>query len=50
MALGPEVAEPWIRHCEETLAGVRRALVVDEQAPGEDGIAIKPFAQSRTRS
>ena len=49
-ALGPVVAEPWIRHCEETLAGVRRALMVDEQAPGEDGIAIKPFAQSRTRS
>src|SRR5713226_8485185 len=25
------IAEPWIRHCEETLEGVKKALAIDDE-------------------
>jgi hypothetical protein len=31
------IAEPWIRHCEETLGGIRKALSVDDCAELPDG-------------
>lgn len=31
------IAEPWIRHCEETLDGIRKALSVDDRAELTDG-------------
>ena len=50
-ATGPDgrVAEPWIRHCEETLEGVRAALAVDDKTePAESGVA-QPFRGRRSR-
>ena len=42
------VAEPWIRHCEETLEGVRAALAVDDEMEGQEWLS--PFAASRVSS
>lgn len=43
-----EVAEPWIRHCQETLEGVRAALAVDEAGSAGAGVAM-PFHGRRSR-
>ena len=46
---GGVIAEPWIRHCEETLAGVRAALAVDDDlAPAGTGTA-QPFRDGPSR-
>jgi hypothetical protein len=37
------VAEPWIRHCEETLEGIDVALAVDDQTESPQGGVIHPF-------
>jgi len=44
-----EVAKAWITHCEETIAGVRRALAVDEEPAAPDGALVKPFPGGRKR-
>jgi len=44
-AVGPDgsIAEPWIRHCQETLDGVRAALAVDDETePAREEVA-QPF-------
>ena len=43
-----QIAEPWIQHCEETLAGVKRALAVDEEI-NESGPAVRVFPDGRSR-
>lgn len=45
-ASGPDggVAEPWIRHCEETLEGVRAALAVDEEMDSAKAGVAQPFS------
>ncbi len=43
-----DIAEPWVRHCEQTIAGVRKALAVDDQ-PGVNGSHCRPFV-SATKS
>lgn len=50
-AIGPDggVAEPWIRHCEETLEGVRAALAVDDKTESERGAVAQPFRGRRSR-
>jgi hypothetical protein len=44
-ATGPDgsVAEPWIRHCEETLEGVRAALAVDDEICSAEAAVAQPF-------
>ena len=37
------VAEPWIRHCEETLEGVRAALAVDGEIGSAEVGVSQPF-------
>ena len=37
------VAEPWIRHCEETLEGVRAALAVDDEMGSTEAGVAPPF-------
>jgi hypothetical protein len=44
-----EVAKAWITHCEETLAGVNRALAIDEDPTSADGDLVKPFAGGRRK-
>ncbi len=40
-----EIAEPWVRHCKETLDGIAKALAVDDDMePGDDG----PMVSSRS--
>lgn len=48
---GPDgrVAEPWIRHCEETLEGVRAALAVDDEMESAQGTVAQPFHGRRSR-
>jgi hypothetical protein len=43
------VAEPWIRHCEETLEGVRAALAVDDETESAQGGVARPFSGRRSR-
>ena len=40
------VAEPWIRHCEETLEGVRAALGVDDEAGSAQAGVAQPFREA----
>jgi hypothetical protein len=44
-----DVAQAWVNHYEDTLAGIRRALAVDEDAALSDGALVKPFASDRRR-
>ena len=48
LAAAPDgsVAEPWIRHCEETLEGLRAALAVDDEMDSTGAAVARPF-QSR---
>ena len=50
-AVGPDgkVADPWIRHCEETLEGVKAALAVDDQTESTPGGVAQPFRGRRSR-
>ncbi len=32
----PGIAEPWVRHCEETLDGIAKALAVDDDTESDD--------------
>src|SRR5665213_1619017 len=43
------VAEPWIRHCEETLEGVRAALAVDDKTESAKAGLAQPFRDRRSR-
>lgn len=43
------VAEPWIRHCEETLEGVRAALAVDNETESAQAGVARPFRGRRSR-
>ena len=43
------VAEPWIRHCGETLEGVRAALAVDDEMESAQGTVAQPFHSRRSR-
>ena len=43
------VAEPWIRHCEETLEGVRAALAVDDETESAQAGVAQPFRGRRSR-
>jgi hypothetical protein len=44
-----EIAKAWITHCEETIAGVRQALAVDEESASPDGALLKPFPNGQKR-
>jgi len=44
-----KVAEPWIRHCEETLEGVRAALAVDDETESAQGGVTRPFHGRRSK-
>ena len=48
---GPDgrIAEPWIRHCQETLEGVREALAVDDNTEFPQGSMTLPFRGRRSR-
>lgn len=50
-ATGPDgrIAEPWIRHCEETLEGVRAALAVDDETQFAKADVVQPFRGRRSR-
>ena len=41
----PATAEPWIRHNQETLAGIEAALAVDDDASTADGAAVRAFGR-----
>ena len=43
------IAKAWITHCEETIAGVRQALAVDEESASPDGALLKPFPNGQKR-
>ena len=43
------VAEPWIRHCKETLEGVRAALAVDDETESVQAGVAQPFRGRRSR-
>ena len=43
------VADPWIRHCEETLEGVKRALAIDEDRTSATGTTLRPFPTGQSR-
>ena len=43
------IAEPWIRHCAETLEGVRVALSIDHEPGPENGGVLRPFPKARTK-
>jgi hypothetical protein len=42
------IAEPWIRHCEETLDGIGKALSVDDRAELADGALARIPPPSRS--
>lgn len=44
-----QVAEPWIRHCQETLEGVKRALAIDEDLASAIGTTLRPFPTGQSR-
>ncbi|GHO77212.1 hypothetical protein KSD_49830 [Ktedonobacter sp. SOSP1-85] len=44
-----EIAQAWIRHYEETLAGVEAALAIDDDPMISDGVRIQPFPNSPSR-
>ena len=46
---GGRVAEAWIRHCEETLEGVRAALAVDDKMEPPQGGVAHPFHGRRSK-
>jgi hypothetical protein len=48
---GPDgrIAEPWIRHCQETLEGVREALAVDDRTESPQGSMTPPFRGRQSR-
>jgi hypothetical protein len=50
-ATGPNgrIAEPWIRHCEETLEGVRAALAIDYEPDPECSGVMRPFPKGRSK-
>lgn len=39
---GADIAEPWIRHCEETLDGIAKALAVDDEIEPCNDTALLP--------
>jgi hypothetical protein len=43
------IAEPWIRHCEETLEGVRAALSIDREPDPASGGVVRPFSKGRSK-
>ncbi len=43
------VAEPWIRHCEETLEGVRAALAIDGEPECTKEEVSQPFLGRRSK-
>jgi hypothetical protein len=43
------VAQAWIDHYEQTLAGIRRALAVDDDSASADGVLVRPFAKAKKR-
>jgi hypothetical protein len=43
-ANGASIAEPWVRHCEETLGGIAKALAVDDDMEPCD--ASEPLSRS----
>jgi hypothetical protein len=44
-----ETAQAWIRHYEETLAGVEAALAVDDDPTASDGEMVRPFKTHPSR-
>ncbi len=44
-----ETAQAWIRHYEETLAGVEAALAVDDDPTAGDGAMVQPFKTDPSR-
>ena len=46
---GGSVAEPWIRHCKETLTGVQMALAVDDDPTVPDAGIAQPFRGRSSR-
>jgi hypothetical protein len=46
---GAQVAEPWIRHCQETLEGVKRALAIDDDLTPTTGTTVRPFPEGQSR-
>ena len=43
------IAEPWIRHCEETLEGVKKALAIDDQPSTSAGDLVRASPNQRSR-
>jgi hypothetical protein len=46
---GTLIAEPWLRHYEETLAGVDAALMIDNEPEADEGAAIRPFEKKPSK-
>jgi hypothetical protein len=44
-----DVAQAWVNHYEQTLAGIRRALAADEDSASADGTLVRPFAKAKSR-
>ena len=44
-----ETAQAWVRHYEETLAGVEAALAIDDDVTISDGTMIQPFPNHPSR-
>lgn len=47
--LNGRIAEPWIRHCEKTLEGVRAALAIDNEPGPANGGVVRPFSKGRSK-
>jgi hypothetical protein len=43
------IAEPWIRHCEETLEGVKKALAIDDEPSTFAGDLIRASPNQSSR-
>ena len=48
MARG-DVAQAWVDHYEQTLAGIRQALAVDGDSASADGALVRPFPKGKRR-
>ena len=44
-----DIAKAWITHCEETIAGVRQALAIDDESASPDSALLKPFPNGQKR-
>ncbi len=45
----PALAPSWIKHCEDTIAGVTKILAMDDDQDTPNGTYMRPFADGQSR-